>query len=56
MGFTAEPFALKKWRVTDAQGSITEVELFQLQTGVNLPSSLFVYSDPKRLEGRKLND
>ena len=56
LGFTPEPFALKKWRVTDAQGSITEVELFQLQTGVNLPSSLFVYSDPKRLEDRKVND
>ena len=56
MGFTPEPFALKKWRVTDAQGSITEVELFQLQTGVNLPSSLFVYSDPKKLEGRRVND
>lgn len=56
LGFTEEPFALKKWRVTDAQGSITEVEFFQLQTGVNLPSSLFVYSDPKKLEGTVYND
>ncbi|MFN3826522.1 MAG: LolA family protein [Micavibrio sp.] len=56
LGFTPEPFALKKWRVTDATGSITEVELFQLQTGVNLPSSLFVYSNPKKLEGKKFND
>lgn len=56
MGFTPEPFALKKWRVTDAQGAITEVELFQLQTGVNLPSTLFVYSDPKKLEGKRFND
>lgn len=56
LGFTPEPFALKKWRVTDAQGAITEVELFQLQTGVNLPKSLFVYSDPKKLEGRRLNE
>ncbi len=56
LGFTPEPFALKKWRVTDSQGGITEVELFQLQTGVNLPSSLFVYSDPKKLEGRRMNE
>lgn len=56
LGFTPEPFALKKWRVTDSQGAITEVELFQLQTGVNLPSSLFVYKDPKKLEGRRVND
>lgn len=56
LGFTPEPFALKKWRVTDAQNNITEVELFQLQTGVNLTNSLFVYSDPKKLEGRRFND
>lgn len=56
MGFTPEPFALKKWRITDSQNNITEVELFQLQTGVNLPNSLFVYSDPKKLEGRRFND
>ncbi|QQG36222.1 MAG: outer-membrane lipoprotein carrier protein LolA [Micavibrio aeruginosavorus] len=56
LAFSEEPFALKKWRVTDAQGAITEVELFQLQTGVNLPSSLFVYTDPKKLEGRRFND
>lgn len=56
LGFTPEPFALKKWRITDAQGNITEVELFQLQTGINLTNSLFVYSDPKKLEGRRVND
>lgn len=53
LGFTPEPFALKKWRVTDSQSNITEVELFQLQTGVNLTKSLFVYSNPNRLEDRK---
>lgn len=56
LGFTEEPYALKKWRVTDSQGAITEVELFQLQTGVNLPKSLFVYSDPKKLGGTRVND
>lgn len=56
LGFTEEPFALKKWRVTDSTGAITEVELFQLQTGLGLAGSLFVYMDPKRSEGPFYNE
>ncbi len=57
LGFTPEPFALKKWRVTDSQSNITEVELFQLQTGINLTKSLFVYSNPNKLgDRRRVND
>lgn len=48
LGFVEEPFHLKRWRVVDAQGLITEVELFDLKTGLDLPSSLFVYADPGR--------
>ena len=47
LGFTENPLQLKKWRVVDAQGQIVEVELFQLQTGLKLDSSLFVYHAPK---------
>jgi outer membrane lipoprotein-sorting protein len=47
LGFKESPFELKKWRVVDAQGAITEVELFQLQSGVKLAGTLFVYTDPK---------
>ena len=47
LAFTEAPMALKKWRVIDAQGLITEVELFYLKTGMTHPSGLFVYKDPK---------
>jgi outer membrane lipoprotein-sorting protein len=47
LGFSEDPVSLKKWRIVDAQGLITEVELFYLKTDVKHPSSLFVYKDPK---------
>jgi outer membrane lipoprotein-sorting protein len=37
---------LKKWRILDSVGNITETELFDMQTGLKLPSSLFAYRDP----------
>lgn len=46
LGFREDPMMLKKWRVTDPQGLITEVELFYLKTGVDLDSKLFTYIDP----------
>lgn len=46
--FGDTPFELKKWRVVDAQGLITEVELFHLKTALKLDNDLFVYKDPKR--------
>ncbi|MCB1592301.1 MAG: outer membrane lipoprotein carrier protein LolA [Alphaproteobacteria bacterium] len=45
--FTPENFTLKKWRVVDAQGALTEVELFYLKTGVELDKKLFGYVDPR---------
>ena len=45
--FSNVPYRLVKWRVTDPQGEITEIELKNLQTGLPLPSSLFAYHDPK---------
>ena len=56
LGFDEKPFALKKWRVTDPQGSVTEVELFQLQEDVKLDGDLFVYRDPKEKRPFKVND
>jgi outer membrane lipoprotein-sorting protein len=56
LGFKEEPFALKKWRVVDAQGAITEVELFYLRTDVTHPSGLFAYIDPKHGKGGNYND
>lgn len=54
LGFTENPLQLKKWRVVDAQGQTVEVELFQMQTGLKLDSSLFVYHAPKGV--KKFND
>lgn len=49
LGFTEDPLALKKWRIVDAQGLITEVELFYLKTGMTHPANLFVYADPNNV-------
>lgn len=54
LGFSENPFTLKKWRVVDAQGLITEVELFYLKTDISHPSGLFAYKDPGK--GGKVND
>lgn len=54
LGFSEDPFTLKKWRVIDAQGLITEVELFYLKTDISHPSGFFAYKDPKK--GGKMND
>lgn len=51
--FTPETFALKKWRVIDGQGAITEVELFYLKTGVELDRKLFGYVDPRLKDGNR---
>ena len=49
LGFTESPaLELKKWRVKDATGNITEIELFNIETGMKLPSNLFVYLDPNK--------
>lgn len=43
-------FSLKKWRVVDTMGNITETELFEVRTGIKFKnaSSLFAYRDPER--------
>ncbi len=46
--FDKNPFMLKKWRVVDQQGMITEVELFYLTIGIKHKDGLFVYKDPNR--------
>ena len=47
LAFTDGPkYQLKKWRVIDSVGNITETELFDIQTGLKLDSSLFAYRDP----------
>ena len=50
--FAENPLELKKWRVIDQQGLITEVELFYLKNGIDLDSDLFVFVDPEKKEKR----
>ncbi len=50
-GFSQDPFALKKWRIVDTQGMITEIELFHLENNVDHDSDLFMYVDPKKGKG-----
>lgn len=48
LAFTEAPLQLKKWRVVDSTGAVTEVELFETVEGIKLDSALFHYYDPKR--------
>lgn len=55
LAFKENPMTLAKWRVVDAQGLITELELFYLKTGIKHPYDLFVYADPDKGK-QKFND
>ena len=44
---SADPLRLIKWRVTDAQGLVTNVTLHGLETNIRLPRKLFVFDDPR---------
>mgnify|MGYP001100207812 CR=1 FL=1 len=46
LGFTENPLQLRKWRVVDPQGAITEITLADLETGIPLKDSLFYYHKP----------
>ncbi|MBW7852409.1 MAG: outer-membrane lipoprotein carrier protein LolA [Rhodospirillales bacterium] len=45
--FSENPFALRQWKVIDAQGQMTQVSLFQTQANVTLDPKLFTFDDPK---------
>ncbi len=55
LGFTEDPMMLKKWRVVDPQGAITEISLADMQTGMPLDKGLFFYRDPSR-DVQRLNE
>ena len=52
LAFSEEPFALRRWRIVDAQGAVTEVELFDAKTGITLENSLFKYYNPDHTKPR----
>jgi outer membrane lipoprotein-sorting protein len=43
--FSEAPFALRQWRVVDAQGSATTVSLYESQTGLKLDPKLFKFEN-----------
>ena len=52
LALTEKPLALKKWRIVDPQGMITEVELFDIATGIQLDRDIFRYYDPEHTKSR----
>lgn len=46
--FEDGPVVLRQWRVLDAQGNITGVQLENIQTDVTFPKNTFVFVSPKR--------
>ncbi len=54
LAFKEDPMTLAKWRIVDAQGLVTEIELFHFKNDVKHPSKLFAYRDPKKV--RSVNE
>ena len=55
LAFTESPaLELRKWRIVDPEGGTTEVELFNIQTGIKIDNDRFHYYDPER-KNPKLN-
>ncbi|WP_114392318.1 LolA family protein [Oleisolibacter albus] len=50
--FEQHPFALRKWRVLDAQGLTTQVALMSPEFGVTLDPGQFYFRDPGRRRER----
>ncbi len=46
--FTDAPLQLRKWRVVDAQGNLTDTTLINPRYGVPLSDELFVYEEPEQ--------
>lgn len=44
--FSERPFALRQWRVVDAQGATTSVSLYEAQDGLALDPKLFEFKNP----------
>ncbi len=53
--FTQSPFQLRQWQVTDPQGQVTTVSLFDAETGLALDKDLFYFKDPSLGHGPDLS-
>ena len=54
--FTEKPFALRQWQVVDQQGQITNVTLYDTQSGLPLDDGLFHFVDPRPVPGAARHD
>ncbi|MDR3326064.1 MAG: outer membrane lipoprotein carrier protein LolA [Rhodospirillaceae bacterium] len=45
--FTESPFQLRQWQVTDQQGQITTVSLFNSETGISFDKEFFYFKNPE---------
>jgi outer membrane lipoprotein-sorting protein len=53
--FTQSPFQLRQWQVTDPQGQVTTVSLFDAEAGLSLDKDLFYFKDPRFGQGPDLS-
>lgn len=53
--FTEKPFALRQWKVLDAQGQTTTVSLYEPQVGIPLDKAQFQFVDPDAKDGPDLS-
>jgi outer membrane lipoprotein-sorting protein len=53
--FSEAPFRLRQWQVTDPQGQVTTVSLFDTESGLSLDKDLFYFKDPKLGHGPDLS-
>ena len=51
--FSEAPMELKQWKVIDAQGLLTTVALFDIETNIDLDARLFVFDDPREKRERR---
>lgn len=51
--FTEKPFELRQWQVVDAGGQVTQVTLYDAQSGLSLDKELFVFHDPRPAPGTR---
>ena len=54
--FTEKPFQLRQWQVVDQQGQITNVTLYDAQSGLPLDDALFTFKDPRPVPGAARHD
>lgn len=46
LAFQRDPERILGWTVTDDQGAVTQVDLVELETGIDIPEDVFEYTPP----------